>query len=114
MDLGATRGPLSQKDKDHRMRNNLCLYCGKAGHKAREYKAKQRGRGTFAATQERNQHEENNDDLPQYLKATRGNQDITLEADAAEYANEAILDHSDDSDVELFNNRGKEDWDYAQ
>jgi hypothetical protein len=25
-------GPLTQKEKDHRRANNLCLYCGKAGH----------------------------------------------------------------------------------
>lgn len=26
------RGPLSQQERQHRLDNNLCLYCGKAGH----------------------------------------------------------------------------------
>ncbi|HLO99763.1 MAG TPA: hypothetical protein VK171_14310 [Fimbriimonas sp.] len=34
MDLSASRrrGPLTQAEKNHRRANNLCLYCGKAGH----------------------------------------------------------------------------------
>ena len=105
MDLGATRGPLSKKDKDHRIQNNLCLYCGKPGHKARECKAKQRGRGTFAATQERNQYEEDDDGLPQYLKATR----ITPEVQSI-----TTEDQTEDSDVEILENHGKEEWDCSQ
>ena len=31
-----TRGPLSLEERTHRMANNLCLYCGKGGHIARE------------------------------------------------------------------------------
>ena len=68
MDLSATRGPLSQKDRDHRMKNNLCLYCGKPGHRARECKAKQQ-HGKLAATHEYDP-EDSDDGLPQYLKAT--------------------------------------------
>ena len=35
MVLGSTqvRGPLSDEEKERRRRNNLCLYCGHAGHK---------------------------------------------------------------------------------
>lgn len=33
---GPRKGPLSPRDRDHRMKNNLCLYCGKPGHKARD------------------------------------------------------------------------------
>ena len=68
MDLSATRGPLSLKDRDHRMRNNLCLYCGKPGHKARECKAKQHG-NKLAATYDYDPEEPDNE-LPYYLKAT--------------------------------------------
>ena len=47
MELDAThqaphRGPLSPRDREHRMKNNLCLYCGKPGHKARECKSAQK------------------------------------------------------------------------
>lgn len=66
MDLSATRGPLSPRDREHRMKNNLCLYCGKAGHRARECKAKKQG--TLAATQV---HEYESEETPQYLRATR-------------------------------------------
>ena len=31
-----TRGPLFPEERAHRMANNLCLYCGKGGHVARE------------------------------------------------------------------------------
>ena len=31
-----TRGPLSLEERNHRLANNLCLYCGKGGHIARE------------------------------------------------------------------------------
>ena len=64
MDLSATRGPLSKKDREHRMKNNLCLYCGKPGHRARECKAS-KSRKQLAAT-----HEEDGG-LPHYLRATR-------------------------------------------
>ena len=33
------RGRLTFAERKHRMDNNLCLYCGKAGHKAMECKA---------------------------------------------------------------------------
>ena len=83
MDLSATRGPLSQKDRDHRMKNNLCLYCGKPGHRARECKAKQR-QAQLAATYEYDPEGSDND-LPHYLKATR------IEIDASEFACEKAL-----------------------
>ena len=34
------RGPLSDKEKQYRRANNLCLYCGKPGHMAAECRAK--------------------------------------------------------------------------
>ena len=74
MDLSATRGPLSKKDRDHRMQNNLCLYCGKPGHRARECKAKQRAGNTLNATRNQDEFEDYNDDgndgPPQYLRAS--------------------------------------------
>lgn len=66
MDLSATRGPLSPRDREHRMKNNLCLYCGKPGHRARECNVK---KGKLAATHHGHTKEE---ELPMYLKATRG------------------------------------------
>jgi hypothetical protein len=30
------RGPLTQAEKDHRKKNGLCMYCGKAGHPSRK------------------------------------------------------------------------------
>lgn len=30
------KGPLSQSERDRRMKNNLCLYCGESGHSARD------------------------------------------------------------------------------
>ena len=41
MDLDALyikkrQGKLSNKDRKYRLANNLCLYCGKEGHRARE------------------------------------------------------------------------------
>ncbi|EIW67533.1 hypothetical protein TREMEDRAFT_64120 [Tremella mesenterica DSM 1558] len=39
-----TYGPLSQAEREHRMKNNLCNYCGKPGHKAFECRAAQRRR----------------------------------------------------------------------
>ena len=72
MDLSATRGPLSQKDRDHRMKNNLCLYCGKAGHRANACKAKQSNAGGLAANRNYDPYEEQDEDgPPQYLRATR-------------------------------------------
>ena len=35
MEVDAThvaRGKLTQQERDHRFKNNLCLYCGKSGH----------------------------------------------------------------------------------
>ncbi|EIW65416.1 hypothetical protein TREMEDRAFT_66608 [Tremella mesenterica DSM 1558] len=39
-----TYGPISQAERQHRMKNNLCNYCGKPGHKAFECRAAQRRR----------------------------------------------------------------------
>jgi hypothetical protein len=52
----SNRGPLTPAQRKERMDKNLCLYCGKPGHKARECKVKNnRGMAattqTFAATQ---------------------------------------------------------------
>lgn len=73
MDLSATRGPLSQKDREHRMKNNLCLYCGKPGHRARECKVKRGRSNALAATHHRDPYDNDNSGPPQYLKATRTN-----------------------------------------
>ena len=63
MDLSATRGPLSKRDREHRIKNNLCLYCGKPGHRANACKAKG---GKLAAT-----HQNEEDETPTYyIKAT--------------------------------------------
>lgn len=35
-----TKGPLTQPEKDRRIKNNLCLYCGKPGHVANDCFAK--------------------------------------------------------------------------
>ncbi|KAI9779773.1 MAG: hypothetical protein M1816_003352 [Peltula sp. TS41687] len=39
MDIGRVRGPLSNDEKARRRREGLCLYCGKAGHMARDCRA---------------------------------------------------------------------------
>lgn len=36
MQIGGMRGPLSSEEKDRRRKGNLCLYCGKPGHYAKE------------------------------------------------------------------------------
>ena len=36
IDAVQRRGPLTPDEKAHRMKNNLCLYCGKEGHKINE------------------------------------------------------------------------------
>ena len=35
------RGPISQVERQRRMDNNLCLYCGKAGHRRLECPTRQ-------------------------------------------------------------------------
>lgn len=42
MDLDATvqRGPLTRKEKEDRRSKNLCLYCGRSGHKISECRSK--------------------------------------------------------------------------
>jgi hypothetical protein len=37
------RGPLTQQERDHRIKNQLCLYCAKPGHIASECRAKKNG-----------------------------------------------------------------------
>lgn len=32
MQIGAVKGPLSKAERERRMQNNLCLYCGQTGH----------------------------------------------------------------------------------
>ena len=41
-------GPLTPNQRAHRLANNLCLYCGKAGHRARECRTKTELRATLA------------------------------------------------------------------
>lgn len=83
MDLSATRGPLSLKDREYRMKNRLCLYCGKPGHRARECRANRTGRQALAATRNQDSYDDDNDNeeegLPQYLRATR--QDYNVDPD---------------------------------
>lgn len=67
------------------MQNNLCLYCGKPGHRARECKAK-RGKGMPAATCDYNPNQENDDDLHHYLKATHAEPMPTSVQDLADRA----------------------------
>ncbi|KAI9778305.1 MAG: hypothetical protein M1816_004144 [Peltula sp. TS41687] len=46
MDIGRVRGPLLNDEKARRRREGLCLYCGKAGHMARDCRAPgKKGRG---------------------------------------------------------------------
>ena len=45
MDLGTARQLSREETRDHRMRNNLCLYCGDVNHKIRECKKRQQGKG---------------------------------------------------------------------
>ena len=42
--------PLTPQEREHRVKNNLCLYCGKPGHRAGNCPAKQRPQGRIAAT----------------------------------------------------------------
>jgi hypothetical protein len=54
MDISAgRRGPLSKRERDHRIANNLCMYCGKSGHFAstcRESKKKGKGKQQASVT----------------------------------------------------------------
>jgi hypothetical protein len=87
MELDATRfkGKLSQRDRDYRMKNKLCLYCGKPGHRANECRAKADGPrltktdrenkkryGYVQATQMPKQSKKNKKPSPQ-VNATEGN-----------------------------------------
>ncbi|KAL8975951.1 MAG: hypothetical protein Q9177_006949, partial [Variospora cf. flavescens] len=53
MDLSATRQGLTRQEKEHRMQNRLCLYCGKPGHQARNCNLNGNGKRaqTLKATQ---------------------------------------------------------------
>lgn len=53
------------------MKNNLCLYCGKPGHRARECKANKGRNNSLAATHHRDPYDDEDNGPPQYLKATR-------------------------------------------
>jgi Retrotransposon gag protein len=44
----APRGPLSAEVKEHRIKNKLCLYCGKAGHVVADCRAKPKGNNISA------------------------------------------------------------------
>jgi hypothetical protein len=54
MDISAgRRGPLTKRERDHRIANNLCMYCGKSGHFAStgpESKKKGKQQASVAAT----------------------------------------------------------------
>ena len=54
MDLDATKNrkfkPLTPEERQQRMTNNLCMYCGKPGHRAAECPAKTKRTGYIRAT----------------------------------------------------------------
>ena len=54
MDLDASANrkykPLTPQERQHRMQNQLCLYCGKSGHRARDCPAKQTRPARIQAT----------------------------------------------------------------
>ena len=47
------RGPLSKEERERRFANKLCLYCGKAGHMARECRAKKSAQGRASGNTQR-------------------------------------------------------------
>ena len=55
MQIGGIRPPLSKEEKEKRRKFNLCLYCGKSGHFAKECPVKPKFKKTVAATLE-NEH----------------------------------------------------------
>lgn len=84
MDLNAIRGPLSQKNCDCCIKNNLYLYCGKLEHRAHKYKTSKYNNRALAATQNQNLYKKQKKGPPQYLQATQilkpGNQYILIKS----------------------------------
>ena len=52
MQIGGIRPPLSQEEKDKRRRLNLCLYCGRSGHFAKECPVKPKVKRTVSSVLE--------------------------------------------------------------
>ena len=64
MDLSSTafkKGPLSPEERQRRFSADLCLYCGKPGHKIRECKARTDNQHRLSATTAQNPHDNPSD-----------------------------------------------------
>ena len=59
MQIGGIRGPLSSEEKDRRRKANLCLYCGRPGHFARDCSAKPKTKKAIASVRGTDDKQEN-------------------------------------------------------